>query len=151
MQRKTPLKAKKSISPRSSSIRARKPKSGRMRTEESNHRDRKLLDLAHGVHECQVQIHGVCEGYSGHGCEPAHANSARYGKGMSLKAHDVFHAAACHSCHVELDQGRTLSREERLDYWQRGFERTMLLYFRLGWVGVMAGARRNGLARGEAA
>jgi hypothetical protein len=103
---------------------------------EVNHRDRNLLDLAHRVNECTLQLPGVCEGYSAHGCEPAHANSSRYGKGMSLKAHDCFHAAACHSCHAELDQGRKFDQETKLDYWQRGFERTMLLYFRNDWVKV---------------
>jgi len=102
----------------------------------SNYRNRKLLDLAHRVHECQVQIDGVCIGYSPHGCEPAHANWSEYGKSMGRKADDVYHAAACHACHAELDQGKQLSREERLDYWRRGFERTMLYYFRQGWLRI---------------
>lgn len=101
-------------------------------------RSRKLLDLAHRVTECQVQLPGVCEGHSAHGCEPAHSNQQRHGKGMGHKAADNFHAAACHSCHAELDQGRTLTKDERRDYWQAGYERTMCLYFEAGWLKVAA-------------
>lgn len=96
----------------------------------SNYRDRKLLDLAHRVTVCQA-----C-GHHTEGCEPAHANWSRYGKGMSIKAHDCFHAAMCHECHAWLDQGKDLSHEERIAIWQRAFERTLLTYFRAGWLKV---------------
>jgi len=99
-----------------------------------NHRDRKLLDLAHRLHDCTIRIPGVCQGHSVEGLEPAHANWSRYGKGMGIKAHDCFHAAACHACHAEIDQGKRLSQEERIDYWQQGFERTLLIYHRNGWL-----------------
>lgn len=98
------------------------------------YRNRSLLDLAHRVHECQLMIPGVCEGYSLHGCEPAHSNFSRHGKGKSRKADDVFHAAACRSCHAYLDQGGKLNREDAIDIFTRGFERTMLLYFKNGWL-----------------
>ncbi len=64
------------------------------------YRDRKLLDLAHQVTECQLQLPGVCQGHSAHGCEPAHSNQQRHGKGMGHKAEDIFHVAACHACHA---------------------------------------------------
>jgi len=35
-----------------------------------------------------------------------------------------------------LDQGKKLSREERRNYWQDGFERTWLLYLKQGWLKV---------------
>lgn len=102
------------------------------------HRDRALLDLAHRVHECQLRLPGVCQGHSAHGCEPAHSNQQRHGKGMGIKADDLFHAAACHACHVELDQGRRFSKEEKREFWQAGWERTMATYWRAGWIGVVA-------------
>lgn len=102
----------------------------------ANYENRALLDLAHRVQECQLQLPGVCEHFSPNGCEPAHANGQEYGKGMGLKAHDVYHAAACHSCHAELDQGNKFTREGKLGYWRRGWERTILLYFRMGWLKV---------------
>lgn len=100
----------------------------------SNYRNRSLLDLAHDLHDCTAQIEGVCQGYSPDGLEPAHSNQSRHGKGMSIKAHDCFHAAICHSCHVEIDQGHKLSREERAEVWQKAHERTILEYFNRGWL-----------------
>jgi len=97
-----------------------------------NYRNRKLLDLAHEVTECQA-----CGKYTP-GCEPAHANWQIYGKGGALKAHDCFHAAMCHDCHAELDQGNTMSREEKHDRWHRAHIQTMLLYFKNGWIKVGA-------------
>lgn len=102
------------------------------------YRNRRLLDLAHRVTECQVRIPGVCEGHSSHGCEPAHSNQQRHGKGMGNKAADYMHAASCHACHAELDQGRSLSRAERRAYFEEAWERTLALYFENGWIGVVA-------------
>lgn len=99
-----------------------------------NHRDRRILNLAHALHDCTMQIPGVCRGYSVEGLEPAHSNQARHGKGGAMKAHDIFHAAICHECHVEIDQGKRLSREERAEYWQRAHEATLLEYVKRGWL-----------------
>ncbi len=101
----------------------------------ANFRSRALLDAIHEINECQIQT-PFCTGYSVEGCEPAHANWSRYGKGKSLKAADCYVAAACRSGHYEIDQGSHLTREERLDYWQRGFERTVLALWERGLVRV---------------
>ncbi len=103
------------------------------------HRDRKLLDLAHRVEWCQLRISPDCKGATPDGCEPAHVNSGGepYGKGMGVKAHDVFHCAACRACHDLLDgrtKGRPLSFRED---WQIGFARTLLYYFERGWLKVV--------------
>ena len=94
-------------------------------------RDRKLLDLAYQV-TCQVRLPG-CQGGPG---EPAHSNQSRHGKGGMLKAHDCFFASACRACHRELDQGRTLNREEKFDLWQRAHEATFLELWKRGLIGV---------------
>lgn len=96
----------------------------------SNHRDRKYLDLAHRITDCMN-----C-GQHSPGCEPAHSNQMRHGKGTSIKAHDVFHAALCHECHRALDSGGTLSRDSKQTMWQAAFERTLLAYFKNGWLRV---------------
>jgi len=96
-----------------------------------NFRSRRLLDLAHRVTECQA-----CGKATPEGCEPAHANWSEFGKAMGLKSHDVFHAAMCHTCHRELDQGCKWSREERRDVWLRAYINTVLLYWQRGWVEV---------------
>jgi hypothetical protein len=101
-----------------------------------NYRNRRLLDLAHRVHTCQAC--GKWVGTEGleDGCEPAHANWGVFGKGGALKAHDCFHAALCHSCHAELDQGDTMSKDEKKAFWWRAHIATMLLYFTNDWLRV---------------
>jgi hypothetical protein len=95
------------------------------------YRNRKLLDLAHRIDECQV-----CFRYT-EGCEPAHSDYAEHGKGMQRKAHDCFFAAMCHDCHRENGQGKG-SAEERFDVWRRAADRTWLICWRNGWIKVAA-------------
>lgn len=84
----------------------------------NHYRDRELLDMAYEF-PCYLQL-PCCEGGAG---EPAHSNQAQHGKGGSIKAHDVFHVPGCRACHRELDQGRTMSRGEKFDAWDRAFVR----------------------------
>ena len=98
-----------------------------------NYRNRDLLDLAYAI-PCQFNLPG-CDGGVG---EPAHSNQSRHGKGGSIKSHDCFFASGCRSCHREVDQGKTMSREEKFDVWQRAYERTMLELWRRGLIGVTA-------------
>ncbi len=58
----------------------------------------------------------------------AHSNQMRDGKGRSLKADDYRIAALCFKCHSELDQGRVMSREERLNMWEDAHRATV------GWL-----------------
>ena len=58
----------------------------------------------------------------------AHSNQLRDGKGRGLKAHDFRVAAMCHKCHSELDQGKTLGREERVEMWEESHRAT------IGWL-----------------
>ena len=58
----------------------------------------------------------------------AHSNQMRDGKGRSLKAHDYRIAALCFKCHYEVDQGKNLSREERLNVWEEAHRAT------IGWL-----------------
>lgn len=100
------------------------------------YRNRKLLDLSHRVTKCQLQIPGVCVAHSAHGCEPAHSNQIRHGKGFGNKAADYMHVAACHSCHAEFDQGKRLGKAEKTALFAEGWERTIALYFENGWLEV---------------
>lgn len=97
------------------------------------YRDRALLDLAYQV-DCQFRFPG-CEGGPG---EPCHSNSHRHGKGGSQKAHDCFIASGCRSCHRQLDQGNTMTREEKMDAWQRAHDATMVELWRQGLIRVAA-------------
>lgn len=93
-----------------------------------NFRCRPLLDLAHHL-PCQWCGKGTAS-------EPAHSNQQKHGKGMSIKAHDVFFAALCHDCHSEIDQGSKLTKGERMELWQTAFERTLLELWKRGWLKV---------------
>lgn len=100
-----------------------------------NYRNRKLLDAVHQL-PCTFALPGVCEGGLG---EPCHSNFARHGKGKSMKAHDCYVASGCRSCHREVDQGMRMSREERVDAWQRAFEKTLLLLWERKLIEVSNG------------
>ena len=86
-------------------------------------RSRAALDLAHGMHECTLEIPDACRGYVLEGLEPCHGPKSWLDGGGAMKASDVF-AAGCHWCHVELDQGNRLTRDEKEWYWGRGAART---------------------------
>jgi hypothetical protein len=43
----------------------------------------------------------------------AHSNQIRDGKGKGIKSHDYRIAALCHVCHMELDQGNNLTKQEK--------------------------------------
>lgn len=57
-----------------------------------------------------VRLLPRCVRCRAHGVEPAHRNE---GKGGAIKAHDCLTAALCRGCHREIDQGNTLTRDER--------------------------------------
>jgi hypothetical protein len=57
--------------------------------------------------------------------QAAHSNWSEHGKGRGIKASDEFTAALCQSCHLELDQGARLSKEQRRMLWQMAYQRTV--------------------------
>jgi hypothetical protein len=52
-----------------------------------------------------------------------------HGKGAGQKADDNRHVAACHSCHVAIDQG-PMPKAEKVRLWNAAFERTRALYIK---------------------
>jgi hypothetical protein len=52
----------------------------------------------------------------------AHRNE---GKGMGMKVSDALVAALCFQCHTDLDQGKTMNREERRELWNQAYIKTM--------------------------
>lgn len=64
---------------------------------------------------------------------PAHRNE---GKGKGMKVDDCLTAALCNSCHMEIDQGKDMPREERRRELDRAILRTLVLLFRTGRVKV---------------
>lgn len=100
-------------------------------------RNRKLLDAAHECHRCMN-----CGRIVPDGCDPAHSNELEHGKGVGLKAHDVFFAALCQFCHRwydnQLGPGKDPSgrfdptREGKRDMFMRAKDRTLLWLAQLG-------------------
>ena len=58
----------------------------------------------------------------------AHSNQQRDGKGMGIKAHDYRIAALCYTCHADIDQGKTLGKQEKFEKWDEAHRRT------IGWL-----------------
>lgn len=68
------------------------------------------------------------------GTEAAHRNE---GKGAGIKAHDCWTAALCRDCHRELDQGKTLTREQRRAELDRAIVLTLAALVLAGKVGLL--------------
>jgi len=85
------------------------------------YRNPKLLQA---VRDCPCQQCGARDGT----IVAAHSNQMRDGKGRGLKANDYRIAALCFKCHYEIDQGKDLSRAERLNIWEEAHRAT------IGWL-----------------
>jgi hypothetical protein len=86
-----------------------------------NYRSQYLLEK---VRESACQHCGTQDGT----VVAAHSNQLRDGKGKSIKAHDYRIAALCFKCHYNLDQGNTLTKEERREMWEEAHRKTV------GWL-----------------
>ncbi len=94
-----------------------------------NYRNEKLLIACRDLPCCR------CGTQDGTVCA-AHSNQQRDGKGKGIKAHDFRIAALCHKCHMELDQGKNLTKEERLEEWEAAHRITIGLLFKTGKIMV---------------
>ncbi len=62
--------------------------------------------------------------------QAAHSNSAKHGKGRSIKASDEFIVPLCHSCHFQFDAfqlGNRAESEEMFDQWLVRVERMLVM------------------------
>jgi len=57
--------------------------------------------------------------------QAAHSNQAIHGKGRGIKASDIYTAALCLHHHHEIDQGKTLSKQDRIDAWNYAHQKTV--------------------------
>jgi len=88
--------------------------------------DQKKLFAAVATLPCQL-----CGSY---GVQVSHSNQSRDGKGMSLKSYPWRVAAICPACHVEIDSGKNLSRQERIEKWEEAHRSTIGELFAQGLV-----------------
>jgi len=94
-----------------------------------NYRNKKLLEV---VREMPCQNCGAEDG----SVVAAHSNSQEDGKGMGIKAHDFKVAGLCFRCHMNLDQGSKMSKQERREMWQNAHQRTIAWLFLNGKIKV---------------
>lgn len=55
---------------------------------------------------------------------------------MGHKAADYRVAFLCGTCHSEIDQGKSMSREEKVAFWERAYRNTIAWWFESGKVVV---------------
>lgn len=72
---------------------------------------------------CYLRVGGVCLGESGRNTVvPCHSNQLQHGKGMGIKAHDMYSVPGCMACHAWIDQG-SAPKEIKFLVWDRAFTR----------------------------
>jgi hypothetical protein len=103
----------------------------RMSVSHGIYRNRKLLDAVREAPEC---MH--CGRYNDGTVVGAHSNQLRDGKGRGMKAHDFRIAAMCFTCHTELDQGKDLSKAQRVEMWEEAHRKTIEWLFQSGKVKI---------------
>jgi hypothetical protein len=91
------------------------------------YRNKKLLEL---VRQSPCQNCGNQDGT----VVAAHSNQLRDGKGRGIKAHDYRIAALCYSCHMELDQGKSLDKAERVEIWEEAHRKTIAWLFENNYI-----------------
>lgn len=108
MMRRTPLKR--------SSFK-RKP-----RKKLAGYSEKIYLDACKGQ-PCYLRIKDVCGGASAsETVVPAHSNQAKHGKGMGIKAKDIYTVPACMYCHSYIDQGPA-PKAEKFSLWDAAYEK----------------------------
>jgi len=94
-----------------------------------NYRNKKLLEIARKLPCCHC-------GREDGTVVAAHSNQLRDGKGKSIKSSDFRIASLCFACHSELDQGKNLSKQERVEMWEEAHRKTIGLLFENGYLEV---------------
>ena len=93
------------------------------------YRNQKLLET---VREFECVLCGAEDGT----VVAAHSNQLRDGKGKGIKAHDYRIAALCYRCHMAIDQGHRMNKQEKEAMWEKAHRKTIGYLFERGklWV-----------------
>jgi hypothetical protein len=91
------------------------------------YRNKKLLELARQI---PCTLCGVEDGT----IVAAHSNQQKDGKGTGIKSADYRIASLCYKCHMELDQGRSLTKSMRVELWEQAHRRTIGELFEKGLI-----------------
>ena len=93
------------------------------------YRNQKLLEI---VREFECVLCGAEDGT----VVAAHSNQLRDGKGKGIKAHDYRIAALCYRCHMAIDQGHRMNKQEKEAMWEEAHRKTIGYLFERGKVWV---------------
>lgn len=93
------------------------------------YRNQKLLEI---VREFECALCGAEDGT----VVAAHSNQLRDGKGKGIKASDAAIAALCYRCHMAIDQGNRMNKQEKEAMWEQAHRKTMLWLFERGKIWV---------------
>ncbi len=91
------------------------------------YRNKQLLEI---VRQSPCQI---CQSQDGT-IVAAHSNQLRDGKGKGIKASDAAIAALCYKCHMEIDQGNSLTKQQRFYEWDEAHRKTMRWLIENGYL-----------------
>lgn len=91
------------------------------------YRNKKLLELVRQFpcKNCGIQDETVVA---------AHSNQLRDGKGRGIKAHDYRIASLCFNCHYEIDQGKNLNKQQKIELWEEAHRKTIAELFEQGFL-----------------
>ena len=92
-------------------------------------RNQKLLEI---VREFECVLCGAEDGT----VVAAHSNQLRDGKGKGIKAHDYRIAALCYRCHMAIDQGHRMNKQEKEAMWEEAHRKTIGFLFERGKIWV---------------
>ena len=93
------------------------------------YRNQKLLEI---VREFNCVLCGAEDGT----VVAAHSNQLRDGKGKGIKAHDYRIAALCYRCHMAIDQGHRMNKQEKEAMWEEAHRKTIGYLFERGKIWV---------------
>lgn len=93
------------------------------------YRNQKLLEI---VREFECVLCGAEDGT----VVAAHSNQLRDGKGKGIKAHDYRIAALCYRCHMAIDQGHRMNKQEKEAMWEEAHRKTIGFLFERGKIWV---------------
>jgi hypothetical protein len=93
------------------------------------YRNQKLLEI---VREFECALCGAEDGT----VVAAHSNQLRDGKGKGIKAHDYRIAALCYRCHMAIDQGHRINKQEKEAMWEEAHRKTIGFLFERGKIWV---------------
>lgn len=96
------------------------------------YRNKKLLELANEIEYCT----GCGKPRDGT-IVAAHSNQLRDGKGTGIKCSDARIAYLCARCHYEIDQGNSLSKDDRRSYWEEAHRKTIGWLFESGHIKII--------------